>query len=1401
MKLKKVIACLCVVSMMLSSTATFATEVVDETVVVAETESIISSDEKKSEQDIVIVDAEEGVEQENKIETNTVLTDEIISDESEENITVENEAKEELEMFAESSSSWVTAPQLVAGAKTAFNLPSSGSVAWFRIDVENDDEAIKLAFDGFDSTSNAIYYRLYKGTDLENNSNAPYLQNIGSFKTDIIRTYKVSEAGSYYVKVFLNNNSYLLENDINISYTIVAPDSYENNDTWKSATELIQDVDSSYTLNGQNDVDWFKISVANDTDAIKLVMSNFDYTVNRVSYYLYRGTDLEAGNTNYIDYYTNFYTNMSRNFKVNEAGDYYVKVVMYNSGSEWNEKALKIRYEIVDGDANENNETKENATYLTDSVPMEFTMTGHNDVEWFCFDTTMENETVTLTIEGFETDYSNQIHVVLYDENTENTIFTATPNSYYTRTASFINVGAKYIKISVYNGKISENPLKITFSGGTGKKDFNEANNTWQTATPLTEDAELQFNLPADTDVDWFEIDVDNPDEAIELNFSGFQPSSAAIHYYLYSGENLNKYGVNNTSSLDSSYDNCSSYGFSTALTRRYKVDNAGKYYVKVYLRNSNTSITDYLTLKYTTISPDEHENNDTWKKATLLEENVDMPYTLHGHNDIDWFKINVKNPDEAIELNFSGFKVDTNALHYYLYSEEDFVKYGNSASSLDGSYDNYSSYGFSKALTRHYKVTNPGNYYVKVYTRNTADTVQEPLSINYRIIEPDEHENNDAWKKATVLQEDINKSFTLTGRNDVDWFKITVNNDEAIKIWFDGFETNGGSIYYYLYSGKDFELKGDSASSLDYYYNGIRKAYSRSYKITEAGEYYVKVGVDDYSDYGILEKPITIKYSVDYPDSYENSDSYDNAIEPYSNQTIYHTINGHNDADYFEIKGVTTGDTINIHTSGYGIESSHKRGYYNIYYYNADTEGYESKTYGYISQDNQTTKYVATADGTYYFRVTSTGTVTPVTNTRTFRYTISRENAPVQNIKLNYESITLNEGVNTTFVASFTPAYATNQNLRWTSTNPNVVSVDSYGNISCLAVGQSTIKATSEDGGYTSSCLVTVAPAIRVSSITLDKEEAIVAYEGSIQLNATINPEDATNQKIIWTSSDEEVAVVNTKGKVTGVGHGEAVITAKTEDGGFEAKCSVRVPEYSTAVRAVSINTNAATMYLGDDMQFEAIITPSNATNTNVSWKSADSSIVSIDKNGKATAKGLGTTTITVTSEEGGYTNTCTVVVEPQPIKVTGISLSAEALTLAIPGTNTLVATVTPYDATDKTIKWSSSNAAVATVSSSGKVTAVGLGTATITATTQDGGFKAECIVTVSTTALKGDVNYDGDIDAADALIVLKSDVKLTTLTTAQKKIADANGDGVVDAADAILILKCNAGLIDSLE
>ena len=136
--------------------------------------------------------------------------------------------------------------------------------------------------------------------------------------------------------------------------------------------------------------------------------------------------------------------------------------------------------------------------------------------------------------------------------------------------------------------------------------------------------------------------------------------------------------------------------------------------------------------------------------------------------------------------------------------------------------------------------------------------------------------------------------------------------------------------------------------------------------------------------------------------------------------------------------------------------------------------------------------------------------------------------------------------------------------------------------------------------------------------------------------------------------------------------------------------------------------------------------------------------------------------------------------------------------MNLGLYGTVTLQPEFTPSNATDQTVTWQSSNSAVVSVSRTGVVTAIGLGSAIITATSNDGGHQATITVTVSLNADYGDVSNDGAVDVADALMVLKSSVNLLALTDEQKKIADVNGDNFVDAADAILILRYNVDLID---
>jgi transglutaminase/protease-like cytokinesis protein 3 len=153
----------------------------------------------------------------------------------------------------------------------------------------------------------------------------------------------------------------------------------------------------------------------------------------------------------------------------------------------------------------------------------------------------------------------------------------------------------------------------------------------------------------------------------------------------------------------------------------------------------------------------------------------------------------------------------------------------------------------------------------------------------------------------------------------------------------------------------------------------------------------------------------------------------------------------------------------------------------------------------------------------------------------------------------------------------------------------------------------------------------------------------------------------------------------------------------------------------------------------IGSTTMLTAAITPSDANNQNYSWSSSNSSIATVSSSGVVTGISEGTAVITVTSADGGFTAPCNITVIP--IAVTGVGITPSTVTTRIGANTTLMATVAPSNATNKTVSWSSSDTGVATVSSAGVVTGVAAGTAVITVTTEDGGYTANSIITVSGT------------------------------------------------------------------
>ena len=252
------------------------------------------------------------------------------------------------------------------------------------------------------------------------------------------------------------------------------------------------------------------------------------------------------------------------------------------------------------------------------------------------------------------------------------------------------------------------------------------------------------------------------------------------------------------------------------------------------------------------------------------------------------------------------------------------------------------------------------------------------------------------------------------------------------------------------------------------------------------------------------------------------------------------------------------------------------------------------------------------------------------------------------------------------------------------------------------------------------------------VESVSLDKASLELTEGDKATLTATILPENASNKNISWTSGDEKVATVSATGKVTAVAHGKATITVTTEDGNKTAKCEVTVKAKTIHVESITLNKTELRLERLDRYTLTATVQPDNATNKEVKWSTSDDNIVTFFF-GDIMAKQAGTAIITATTVDGGLTATCKVTVkEIGAIDVTGISLNKSTTTLFIGKKETLVATITPSNATDKTVTWDSSDPTVASAKD-GEVTALKAGKTTITATSKDGGYTAACEVTVS--------------------------------------------------------------------
>src|SRR5713101_2433016 len=372
-----------------------------------------------------------------------------------------------------------------------------------------------------------------------------------------------------------------------------------------------------------------------------------------------------------------------------------------------------------------------------------------------------------------------------------------------------------------------------------------------------------------------------------------------------------------------------------------------------------------------------------------------------------------------------------------------------------------------------------------------------------------------------------------------------------------------------------------------------------------------------------------------------------------------------------------------------------------------------------------------------------------------------ARSTAPpdaVAKLDLSPSSLTLLTDRTADFVVVALTANAdtVDVSLRWTTNGGSILPMSDVGGVQYaqyrapLQAGSYKVFAQTTAGGVTDSAVVSVST-VPVASVGVTPAALSLNVGQTGQLTAT--PRDASGNPlsgrvITWTSSSAAVASVSTTGLVTAQGAGTATITATSEGQSGTATSTVTQP--IVPVASVGVSPTSLNLTVGQTGQLTA--TPRDAsgnplTGRVVTWTSSNAAIAIVSTTGLVTAQGAGTATITATSE--GQSGTAAITVTQPAVPVASVSVTPAILNLSVGQTGQL--TATPRDAsgnplTGRVITWTTNSTAVATVNSTGLVTAQGVGSATITATSE--GQSGSAAVTVTTQSLISGLDFPGNVN-----------------------------------------------------
>lgn len=239
----------------------------------------------------------------------------------------------------------------------------------------------------------------------------------------------------------------------------------------------------------------------------------------------------------------------------------------------------------------------------------------------------------------------------------------------------------------------------------------------------------------------------------------------------------------------------------------------------------------------------------------------------------------------------------------------------------------------------------------------------------------------------------------------------------------------------------------------------------------------------------------------------------------------------------------------------------------------------------------------------------------------------VNVKNVSVKNIALNVDKLTMEEKEVADLKVIFDPENTTDTSVVWTSSDPKIVRVDTKGKIYALKAGHAIITVSTSDGSKSATCNVTVKGLSGLIIDIINKKDNYYV-DDKIELKASPNPSDVPMKKVTWTSSDNNIASVNSDGVVSAKSAGTVVITA-TNENGITGTLSLTI-ESKSNVSGIKINESNINIYSGDKLQLTTTLVPSNSPLEELVWTSSNNNIVTVD-NGLISAKGNGTATITV--------------------------------------------------------------------------------------------------------------------------------------------------------------------------